>query len=157
LADSELVGISQWRNRQLVTRIDFEQCHVGLVIATDDLGGVVVAVLQRDRHLVGILDHVIVGKDVTVFGNDKPGTQRFSALMAGGNRELSLTATLLGSLGRDVDHGGTEFGGEINKVGERLGLGHVAAFRGVGPELYFGGETGSSEKNQRRRHGHRRK
>src|SRR5262249_47809091 len=104
-----------------------------------------------------ILDHVIVGKNVTVLGNDKPRAERFSALMPVGRRELSLTASLLGSLGRDVDHGRTEFGGQIDKVRQGLGLGHVAAFRGLGPELYFRGGTGRREKNQRSRRGHRRK
>ena len=91
-----------------------------------------------------------------IFGNDKPRTKRFTVLMPVGSRELTLAAALFGSLGRNVNHGGTEFSGEIDEVGQRLGLGHVAAFRSVGPELYFRCGTSRAGKNQRSRHGHRR-
>ncbi len=57
-------------------RIDLQQGQVGLDVAADHLGRQLGAVLQGHRDLVGILDHMIVGDDVSRRIDHKAGAQR---------------------------------------------------------------------------------
>ena len=51
--------------------VDLEDGHVGVRIGADDLGLELTAVEQPDRHLLGALDHVVVGEDVAVGRDDE--------------------------------------------------------------------------------------
>src|SRR5437588_10996801 len=94
-ANLDVVGISERSHRQVMAHIDLEQRDIGLVIAADHLGGVVVTILQRDRYLVRIFDHVVVGQDIALFGNDEAGAERFPALTAKRRRRIFTFGTAL--------------------------------------------------------------
>ncbi len=66
VADAGAVGVAERDRRQRLLRLDLEQGEVGLGVATGELGLEAGAVMERDHDLVGLVDHVVVGDDVTL-------------------------------------------------------------------------------------------
>lgn len=60
--------------------VDLDQRHLGLRVAADYLGGKLALVAQGDRDAISILHDVVVGQNITVLGNDKPGALPFLAV-----------------------------------------------------------------------------
>ena len=56
--------------------VDLQQRQIGLDVAADHLGRKLRAVMQGDRDLVAVLDHMIVGDDVAGGIDDEAGAQR---------------------------------------------------------------------------------
>jgi len=78
IADRDLVGIGQ-DHRGMVAVFDLEDRHVRVGVGTDDLGGGDAAVAEQDLEALGGFraaadDHVVVGHDVAVVGDDEART-----------------------------------------------------------------------------------
>ena len=67
LADAQRVGVAERDGGQVLgVALDLDQREVGLRVAADDLGLVLLAVRQLHDDLVGVLDDVVVGEDEAV-------------------------------------------------------------------------------------------
>src|SRR5688572_15687798 len=54
-----------------VAALDLQEGKVGLGIGANHVSGIFLAVRGLDRHLFGVLDHVIIGDGVAISGNDE--------------------------------------------------------------------------------------
>jgi hypothetical protein len=59
-----------------MVRLDFQQGDVAAFVGADHLGLEFATIGKAYRNLLGTLNHVIIGQDVTVTGNDEPGAER---------------------------------------------------------------------------------
>jgi hypothetical protein len=73
LADLLLVAVAQGRRLQVVHALDLEHGDIGVGIGAHHLRAELTPVEQAHRDPVGVLDHVIVGEDVTVLRHDESG------------------------------------------------------------------------------------
>src|SRR5690606_42102094 len=71
-ADTDLVGVAEPYKGQSFF-IDFDKRKVGVRVATDNLRFHDALVSQLDLYLIGILNNVVVGYDVTVCRDDNTG------------------------------------------------------------------------------------
>ncbi|MNJ61891.1 hypothetical protein D3C77_577040 [compost metagenome] len=81
LTDLELFRVAQLDGRQVLA-VDLEQRHISARIGADQLGLQLAAIGQTDDDFVGVSDHMVVGQDVTVAGNDEARTQRLRLTLA---------------------------------------------------------------------------
>src|SRR6184192_721241 len=65
LADAELVGVAELRDRQQRRRIHLEHGEVGLRIATHELRGELPPVREAHGDVLSVLDDVVVRQDVS--------------------------------------------------------------------------------------------
>ncbi len=64
VADQKLVGVRQFQHRKLLARrLQPQHGQIGAAVLQDDLGLELALVGERDLHLVGALDDVVVGHD----------------------------------------------------------------------------------------------
>ncbi len=56
--------------------LNLEDSHVGQVVGGNQLGLEPAVVVRVDSDVVGILDHMAVGNDVTFAADDDAGTER---------------------------------------------------------------------------------
>ncbi|MCE3249353.1 MAG: hypothetical protein K0R41_3178 [Geminicoccaceae bacterium] len=73
IADPHLGRIGEFHIGQRLVGVDLQHGEVGVRIRADDLRLELAAVVQRDRHLVGVGDDVVVGGDVAMVVEDEAG------------------------------------------------------------------------------------
>ena len=113
LAHARVVAVAERHGRE-VGGGDLEHRDVGVGIGAHHLGPELPAVEQAHRHLLGALDHVVVGEDVAVGGDHEPGAAALLdlGLLAEAREEAlhprrhPLRGGALGALRADVDHAG---------------------------------------------------
>ncbi len=76
LADSQVLGVAERRDRQVMLRVDLQQRDVALVVMADNLRNVVAPVLRGHRDFARTVDDVLVGQDVAVLGDDEATAER---------------------------------------------------------------------------------
>ena len=110
------------------TAVNLEQCEIGLGIRTDHFGVEDTPVVKRDRHLDGVIDHVIVGYDITVRTDKESGSLGLSLTLGLDAARHSGPPLLVAKLFeealhraplRQIRHGGRGFvfagiGGRLN-------------------------------------------
>src|SRR6185437_7353424 len=83
--------------------VDLEHGQICALVGADDLGGLLRAVVENDRHLVGVLYDVVVGDEVAVGRNGKAGTGGFVMLdLLGGRRAELLEEVIKRTVGGQV-------------------------------------------------------
>src|SRR5262245_43486318 len=75
-----------------VAAVDLDERKVALLVGADDLGGMGLAVVGRDRDGIGMVDHVIIRHRIPISADEEPGT---FALHGPGLRRAELPAELL--------------------------------------------------------------
>ena len=96
LAGPHALGIAERQREERLLGFDLDQPDVGLRIAPDHGGGQLAPIVELDRDLLDVFDHVIVGDDVPVWRDHESGAQT-------GNHLLVLARhALLGDLERKV-------------------------------------------------------
>src|SRR5207248_415613 len=89
VADLGAVGVAELHGRQGLRCVDLDDGDVGLGIGADDLGempvveGVIGVAVELDVDLVGFVDDVIVGNDVTARVDDEARAEGFALGVAG--------------------------------------------------------------------------
>ena len=118
IAHLHLVAVAQHRSLQ-AGGLDLQNGQVVYLFLAHDPGLIAGAVMQHHSHrqaaLIRVLDHVIVGKDVAVLGEDEAG--------AGHGAGLGAEKALGGHLGGDAHH---------LAAGQLVDLGRAHEPRGVG-------------------------
>jgi len=127
VAHLQFVGAAQHDHRQLV-ELDLEHGQVGVGIGADHLAARVAAVVERDLDLVGALDHVVVGEDVTIGAHDHAAAQAhlgLVVLVAEEEAEPGVVAARMALrrlAGVDADHRRRGF---LGRGAEAAGRGHA--------------------------------
>ena len=87
VAHLHAVGVADFRRRQRVIDLNFDDCQVGLLIHADHFGVVTgrsrVFILQLHANAIRLFDHVAVGDDVALGINDDAGSERALANVSG--------------------------------------------------------------------------
>ena len=97
VADAQFVGIADG-DRLEILRLDFEDGDVVALVVADDLRVIGLVVKGRDSDGVGVLDDMVVCKDVPVLGDDEAGSC--------GLEGVAVTVTAVGlAAGGDTDGG----------------------------------------------------
>ena len=94
VADRERVRIAQFDGRD-VFRVDFQNRQIGGVVAADKLGVVFGAVVEDDVDGGVILNHMVVGDDVAVRGDDKSAADRIAVSEGGADGRAGDGAFLI--------------------------------------------------------------
>ena len=126
-----------------MVRVDLEYRDVGLGIAPHKNRVILLAGIQFDVNLVGVLDHMVIGENETFLVENKAGTEAAPGHGASGSSrseeplkrisELLTTARIAAMrippeagtpfrrlvLGCDIDHGIAPTLGELDKIRER--------------------------------------
>lgn len=75
LAEAQRVGTAERQRRQIL-RLDLNQRNVGCGVATDDFGVERATVVEFHTQFGGVLDHMVVGYDIAVLGENHSRTAR---------------------------------------------------------------------------------
>ena len=59
--------------------VDLQNGDIGRLIGAHYLGSVLTLVGEHHLYLIGVLDHVVVGKDVSIFTHDHTGAKALGA------------------------------------------------------------------------------
>ncbi len=79
LADADGLRVAERQIGEIAIGLaDLEQGQIGGFVTTDDLGVELEAIREFDHDLVRVFDDVVVGDELTIAGDDKPGTGRSS-------------------------------------------------------------------------------
>ena len=70
LADLQVLGIAERHGLQ-VGSLDLDDCEVMWPVGSYNRGAILLAIVQRNFHLSGLGDYVIIGKDVPIFIDDE--------------------------------------------------------------------------------------
>ena len=79
LTNFQRIGLANLHDRQIVS-LDLQQRDVTAPVGADNFRLELTPVRKTHDHFVSILDHVVIGQNITVFGDNKTGTQRFGLL-----------------------------------------------------------------------------
>ena len=82
---------ANFTNGKVCRRLDLEQRDVGALVGADQLGLVLVVLVEADLDLAAAVDDVVVGDDVAVGGDDEAGALRLRRP----RRALAAVAPLL--------------------------------------------------------------
>jgi hypothetical protein len=74
-----IVAVAEGHEGQCVIGRHFQERDVGVGVGADQLCLKLNARAEFDQDLVGAFDHVVVGDDETIFGNDEARAQRLAA------------------------------------------------------------------------------
>ena len=82
VADLQRIGIGEFERREaLAVGLDPQHRKIGAGVLEDDLGLELAPVGERDPHLVGAVDHVMVGDDETGRVDQHAGAERALLLL----------------------------------------------------------------------------
>ena len=95
-ADLNLIGVTDGHSLQ-ACRVDLQKRHVVHFVGADDFRVILFAVIELDSHACRALDHVVVGHNVAVGGEDKAA--------AAGRCRRNLPPDIGGDLRRNTDAG----------------------------------------------------
>ena len=137
LPHAELVRIAELDGNQVRGAVDLDERDIRLRIAADDLGLELLAGVELDDDLVGVLDDVVVGENVAGGVDDEPGAEALRLEGPAGIAEEALEGAeevvegvllafahaaegILHLLrGGDVHHRGRDVRREVREVRER--------------------------------------
>ena len=149
-ADLQVCGAAELQEGQLLVHVNLQESEVGFLIGADELRldglTLVHALVEGDTDGVGVGNHVVVGDDVAVSGNQETGAQGLllalgsllspvvegtaeETVESGGHvaehiaEHVFRAAHVGGALGIDVDDGRTARGGELGEIGKILSPG----------------------------------
>ena len=132
VADARRVGIAEGNARQGLAGIDFQQGDIRLLVGADQLGRIVLAVVEGHDDIARLFDHMVVGHHIARGIDDEARTERryvlASLAMAAEVMEELLEGRTLGKIGhlrigrcflvmgrRDIDHRRRHFGGQVGE------------------------------------------
>ena len=141
--------------------INFDQGQIGLGIAAHDCGVEFTLVLEDDLDFVGPFHDVVVGDDVAVPVNDKPGAQTGLAAGLGawntelGTEEIAELIVHVAALTLERMHGGLDGffylnvdHGRTDLVGQGTEILGCHAYPGIAGGRHGGRQTGRTDKAQ---------
>ena len=142
IADLDLLAVAESRGRE-ARRVDLEHGEIGAGIAADDLGFVaLVGIAERDAHIVGALDDMVVGQDVAVRRDDHPRAETLllaiRRAIAGGFALRGVLAVVVAAVARRGRRRGVRIALVVGKVEEAAEhriveqLRHVLPAHGLG-------------------------
>lgn len=115
VAHPDGVGIAESYFVEFKRRFDFDQGDVGFFVAADDVGFDFGVVKQYHVDDFGVLNHMIVGDDVSVFADDKARSQRYPAF-----QRIIIFPAAVAAFGRNVDLVGLLDGGDVDHRRDQL-------------------------------------
>ncbi len=106
-------ALGELHEREVALAVDLDQRQIGFLIGADHLRRIDRAVVGRDLHRLGVIDHVVVGHRIAVGGDEEAGAfagdglmalRRLAALALLPLAALTLTAELVAELLEELVH-----------------------------------------------------